>query len=131
MSGWTKIEEDWYTYSASGAHSVGVALEKDGLWHVYAAGAATYPGDSAHALLGKAQERALEIATSGRGVAMEKKKQKRKPSSELPVLFARLPKRTHALACVLAEAEQRSLSSWVARLIEAQRPLILGGKDEK
>lgn len=58
-------------------------------------------------------------------------RRKRKPCEELPVLFARLPKRTHALACVLAEAEQRSLSSWVARLIEAQRPLILGGKNEK
>jgi len=73
----------------------------------------------------------LELVTGIKEVVVEKKKQKRKPSSELPVLFARLPKRTHALACVLAEAEQRSVSSWVARLIEAQRPLLLGGKDEK
>jgi hypothetical protein len=58
-------------------------------------------------------------------------RKKKKPCEELPVLFARLPHKTHALACALAEADQRSLSQWVARLIEAQRPLILGGKDEK
>lgn len=58
-------------------------------------------------------------------------RKKKKPCEDLPVLFARVPRRTHALACVLAEADQRSVSQWLARLIEAQRPLLLVNKDEK
>ena len=38
MSKWAKIEDGWYTYIAPGGDSVGVALEKDGLWHVYVTG---------------------------------------------------------------------------------------------
>lgn len=58
-------------------------------------------------------------------------RRKKKPCEELPVLFARLPHKTHALACALAEADQRSVSQWVARLIEAQRPRLLSDRDDK
>ena len=52
---------------------------------------------------------------------MPKTARERYPSQSLPVIFVRVPQRTHDLATRLAQADQRSLSQWVTRLIEAQR----------
>jgi len=50
-----------------------------------------------------------------------------KPSSSLPVLYARVPVETYALAQLLAGSGKTSLSKWIADLIEAQRG-TLGGQ---
>lgn len=50
-----------------------------------------------------------------------------KPSSTLPVLYARVPVETYALAQLLSGAGKTSLSKWIADLIEAQRG-TLGGQ---
>jgi hypothetical protein len=52
---------------------------------------------------------------------MPKTARERYPSQSLPVIFVRVPQRTHDLAMRLAQADQRSLSQWITRLIEAQR----------
>jgi hypothetical protein len=44
-----------------------------------------------------------------------------KPSSTLPVLYARVPVETYALAQLLSGAGKTSLSQWICDLIEAQR----------
>ena len=44
-----------------------------------------------------------------------------KPSASLPVLYARVPVETYALAQLLSGAGKTSLSQWIADLIEAQR----------
>jgi hypothetical protein len=48
-----------------------------------------------------------------------------RPCDSLPVIFVRVPERTHNLAVQLARADGRSVSQWVGRLIEAQRPFAL------
>ena len=48
-----------------------------------------------------------------------------RPCDNLPVIFVRVPERTHDLASHLARAEGCSVSQWVGRLIEAQRPFAL------
>lgn len=50
-----------------------------------------------------------------------------KPSSSLPVLYARVPVETYALAQLLSGQGKTSLSKWIADLIEAQRG-SLGGQ---
>ena len=44
-----------------------------------------------------------------------------KPSSTLPVLYARVPVETYALAQLLAGSGKTSVSAWLVALIEAQR----------
>lgn len=44
-----------------------------------------------------------------------------KPSSTLPVLYARVPVETYALAQLLSGAGKTSISKWIADLIETQR----------
>ena len=48
-----------------------------------------------------------------------------RPCDSLPVIFVRVPERTHNLASRLARAEGCSVSQWVGRLIEAQRPFAI------
>ena len=50
-----------------------------------------------------------------------------KPSSTLPVLYARVPVETYALAQLLSGAGKTSISKWIADLIETQRG-TLGGQ---
>jgi hypothetical protein len=50
-----------------------------------------------------------------------------KPSASLPVLYARVPVETYALAQLLSGAGKTSLSKWIADLIETQRG-TLGGQ---
>lgn len=50
-----------------------------------------------------------------------------KPSASLPVLYARVPVETYALAQLLSGAGKTSLSQWICDLIEAQRG-TLGGQ---
>ena len=50
-----------------------------------------------------------------------------KPSSSLPVLYARVPVETYALAQLLSGHGKTSLSKWIADLIETQRG-SLGGQ---
>lgn len=50
-----------------------------------------------------------------------------KPSASLPVLYARVPVETYALAQLLAGNGKTSLSKWIADLIESQRG-TLGGQ---
>ena len=50
-----------------------------------------------------------------------------KPSSSLPVLYARVPVETYALAQLLAGEGKTSLSKWIVDLIESQRG-TLGGQ---
>jgi hypothetical protein len=50
-----------------------------------------------------------------------------KPSSTLPVLYARVPVKTYALAQLLSGAGKTSISKWIADLIETQRG-TLGGQ---
>ena len=44
-----------------------------------------------------------------------------KPSSTLPVLYARVPVETYALAQLLAGSGKTSVSAWLIALIESQR----------
>lgn len=44
-----------------------------------------------------------------------------KPSASLPVLYARVPVETYALAQLLAGSGKTSVSAWLVALIEAQR----------
>ena len=44
-----------------------------------------------------------------------------KPSSTLPVLYARVPVETYALAQLLAGEGKTSVSAWLVALIESQR----------
>ena len=44
-----------------------------------------------------------------------------KPSSTLPVLYARVPVETYALAQLLAGSGKTSVSAWLVALIEKQR----------
>ena len=44
-----------------------------------------------------------------------------KPSSSLPVLYARVPVETYALAQLLAGSGKTSVSAWLVALIESQR----------
>ena len=50
-----------------------------------------------------------------------------KPSASLPVLYARVPVETYALAQLLAGEGKTSLSKWIIDLIESQRA-SLGGQ---
>lgn len=50
-----------------------------------------------------------------------------KPSASLPVLYARVPVETYALAQLLAGNGKTSLSKWIADIIESQRG-TLGGQ---
>lgn len=44
-----------------------------------------------------------------------------KPSASLPVLYARVPVETYALAQLLAGSGKTSVSAWLVALIESQR----------
>ena len=50
-----------------------------------------------------------------------------KPSSSLPVLYARVPQTTVTLAQTLASRDGKSMTSWLIDLIETQRG-TLGGQ---
>ena len=50
-----------------------------------------------------------------------------KPSASLPVLYARVPVETYALAQLLAGSGKTSVSAWLVALIESQRG-TLGGQ---
>ncbi len=50
-----------------------------------------------------------------------------KPSSSLPVLYARVPQATVTLAQTLASRDGKSMTSWLIDLIETQRG-SLGGQ---
>jgi len=50
-----------------------------------------------------------------------------KPSSSLPVLYARVPQATVSLAQTLASRDGKSMTSWLIDLIETQRG-TLGGQ---
>lgn len=50
-----------------------------------------------------------------------------KPSSSLPVLYARVPQATVALAQSLASRDGKSMTSWLIDLIETKRG-TLGGQ---